>query len=104
MWKPQITIEAVDDPADAKRHWAQREQFDRNCQWLENHWPELVPRAYGKFLAVANQEAFLADSPEEAWSWAEQTHPEDRGPVVQYVMPVKGPRCYAHQWIVADLQ
>jgi hypothetical protein len=92
MWDPRISIEEVDDPAEIERHRAQLEQFARNSRWLEAHWPELLPHAYGKFLAVAGEEAFLADSPEDAWAWAQRAHCEDRGPVVQYVMPAKGPR------------
>jgi len=51
-----------------------------------------VPQARGKFLAVAGQEAFLADTAAAAWAWVEARHPEDDGAVVQYVRPQQGPR------------
>jgi hypothetical protein len=56
-----------------------------------------VPRVAGGLnprLAVAGQEPFIADTPEEAWAWVDATHPEDDGAMVQYVRPEKGPRIY----------
>jgi hypothetical protein len=58
----------------------------------------LLPRAYGKFLAVAGQEAFLADTPEEAWALARAAHPDDDGAFSRYVRPPGGPRIYANRW------
>jgi hypothetical protein len=46
-------------------------------------------------LAVAGQEPFIADTPEEAWAWADTTHPEDDGAIVQYICTEMGPRIYA---------
>lgn len=103
MWDPQITIEVVTDPAAIEKHREQREQFVRNSEWLQAHWPNLMPQAAGRFVAVAGQEAFLASSADEAWAWVERVHPDDRGPVVQYVLAGKGPRSYAHRWFVVDV-
>jgi hypothetical protein len=52
---------------------------------LQAHWGDVLPQARGKFVAVANQEAFIAATPAEAWAWAEATHPEDNGAIVHYV-------------------
>ncbi len=104
MWDPNITIEEVTDPAEVARNQEGREHFRRNADWLQAHWPDLLPRAGGKFLAVAGQESFLADTPDEAWAWATTRHPEDKGPLVQYVLPTKGPRSYAYRWCVADVR
>jgi hypothetical protein len=103
-WGPQITIEEVNDPVEVERHREQREHFRRNADWLQAHWPDLLPQARGKFLAVAGQEARLADSPEDAWAWAASHHPEDKGPLVQYVLPSQGPRSRAYRWCVADVR
>ena len=94
MWDPKITIEFVNDPAEAERHWEARAHYDRNSNWLQNHWPELLPQARGKILAVAGQEAHVAETPEEAWKWTKEHHPEDKGPIVQFVFTNVGPRCY----------
>lgn len=48
----------------------------RNEEWLEAHWAEVLPQARGKFLAIAGQEAFIADTPAEAWAWVDAVHPE----------------------------
>jgi hypothetical protein len=104
MWDPQFTIEEVTDPAVVERHREQAEHFARNSRWLEEHWPDLLPQACGRFVAVAGQEGFVAESAAEGWSWAERVHPEDTGPLVQYVFPNRGPRSYAHRWILADLR
>ena len=54
------------------------------------------PQARGKFLAVVGQQAFVAETPEEAWALAKAAHPEDDGAISQYVRPEQGPRIYAH--------
>lgn len=92
-----LILEEVNDPVEAERCRAQLERFRRNSKWLETHWPELLPQARGKHIAVAGQEAFIADSPEEAWAWAKAKHPEDDGAFTQYVIPHRGPRIYAHR-------
>jgi hypothetical protein len=96
MSESPLTIEAIDDPAEVARHREQWERAQRNWDWLRAHWADLLPQAFGKFLAVAGQEAFLADSLEEALRWARTAHPDDTGRLVQYVLPPRGPRCYAH--------
>ncbi len=103
MWNPNIIIEEVNDPVEISRHREIAEAFERNSNWLQANWQNLMPQARGKFLAVAGQEAFLADTPEEAWSWSEQHHPEDKGPIVRYVIEKEGPRIYVGRWGVVDL-
>lgn len=93
-----LIIEEVNDPeADASMR-ASLERHRRNSEWLQAHWADVLPQARGKFLAVANQEPFLADTPEEAWNWVRITHPEDYGTaVIRYIRKDLGPRIYAHQ-------
>jgi hypothetical protein len=93
---PKFLIEEVTDPDEIARHKAQRERARRNRDWLQAHWPDLLPQARGKFIAVAGQEAFIADSPEEAWQMAKAAHPDDDGAIDQYVRPELGPRIYAY--------
>jgi hypothetical protein len=95
MNEPRIVIEEVDDPEIVARVRSQHAQARRNGEWLQAHWADVLPEARGRFLAVAGQEAFIADTPEEAWALARSTHPEDQGAFVEYVRPERGPRIYA---------
>ena len=97
MLGDRLILEEVNDPAEAARCRAHLEAFQRNSEWLETRWPELLPQARGRHLAVAGQEGFIADTSEKAWAWAEAKHPEDNGAFVRYVIPEKGPRIYAHR-------
>jgi hypothetical protein len=95
--KSDFVIEAVDDPTGAGPIRDQIERGRRNMEWLSNHWEDVLPRARGRFLAVAGQEAHMADSPDAAWAWAQAAHPEDDGALVQFVPARQGPRIYAHR-------
>ena len=97
MSEPRFIIEEVTDPEAIARARAQDERARRNDEWLQAHWPEIVPKARGRFLAVAGQEAFIADTWEEAWAMAKAAHPEDDGAHLQYVIAERGPRIYAHR-------
>jgi len=88
-------VQIATDPAEFARGQQQHRQASQNMDWLAAHWDELLPQAFGKFLAVAGQEAFLADDPQEAYAKASAAHPEDLGVFVQYVSPYKGSRCHA---------
>jgi hypothetical protein len=90
-----ITIGSIDDPTEAAAIRARIEQGERNAKWLGEHWPDLLPQARGKFVAVASQEAHIAESSAEAWAWAKANHPADKGALVQYVRTETGPRIYA---------
>jgi hypothetical protein len=93
-YQARVVVQEVTDAAQIARCRAQHERAQRNSEWLEAHWPELLPKARGKFLAVAGMEAFLADTPEAAWTWATTKHPEDDGAFVRYIRPQQGPRIY----------
>jgi len=96
MNENQLIMDLVDDPAEITRTHAQHERANRNDEWLQMHWGDVLPQARGKFLAVAGQEAFIADTFEEAWAKARAAHPDDDGALCQYVFPSRGPRIYAH--------
>src|SRR2546425_1038580 len=99
----QLIIEEVTDPAEIARSRARHEQFQRNVNWVQAHGADLLPQALGKFLVVAGQEAFLADTPEEAIAWAKRARPEDEAPFFQYVRPERGPRIYGNRWPMGPL-
>lgn len=98
MTQPKFVIEEVTDPEHLARVRAIDEQHKRNSDWLQGHWADVLPQARGKFLAVAGQEAFIADTIKDAWAWVDAKHPEDGGAFVRYVRPEKGPRIYVDRW------
>jgi hypothetical protein len=104
MSEPQFTIEEVTDPAEIARSRAQDERFKRNSDWLQGHWADVLPQARDKFLAVAGQEAFIADTPEEARALARAAHPDDNGMFSLYVPRAGGPRIYASRWRVVAVR
>jgi hypothetical protein len=77
------------------------EEVERFAGWLEQHWSELLPRARGKFIAVAGSEGLVADTVQAAWAWIAKNHPSDGGAFVRYVPAVPGPRIYANRRYVA---
>jgi uncharacterized protein YbdZ (MbtH family) len=74
-------LERADDLAARarERQRALSEQADRNYQWLKAHWAEILPQSRGKAVAVAGQEAFVADTEEDAQTLAQAAHPDDEG-------------------------
>src|SRR5262245_2125011 len=94
--EPKFVIEVVTDPAESERFRIAHERARQNLAWLQAHWGDLLPQARGKHVAVAGQEAFIADTAQAAWEWARRAHPEDTGAVVRYVRPTLGPRVYDH--------
>src|SRR3954447_21684348 len=94
---PELTVEVGPPPADPAPILARMERSRRNSQWLQAHWGDLLPQAVGKYVAVAGEEAFIADTPQEAWAMAKRAHPEDDSTTIHYVNPHRGPKIYAHR-------
>jgi hypothetical protein len=94
---PSLTLKEITDPAECDRVRTAIEAHRRNADWLQGQWPNLLPQARGKRVAVAAQEAFIAETSEEALAWIRSRHPDDPGAFVQYVPPTEGPRIYAHR-------
>lgn len=103
MSDSSFLIEEVDDPVEVARRRAQDERAKRNSDWLQSHLSDLLPRARDNFLVVAGEQAFIADTPEVAWSLAREAHTEDDGALGRYVFPREGPRMYSTRWSVASL-
>jgi hypothetical protein len=95
--EPQVVITEITDPQRLAEGRAVDEQTRRNGDWLQTHWSEVLPQARGKFLAVAGQQPFIADTMEEALALARAAHPDDRGLLLQYIRTTRGPRIYAHR-------
>jgi hypothetical protein len=93
----KITMEEVTDPKEIAQSQAQHERHRRNVDWLESHWDDVLPQARGRFVAVANQQAFMAETSGEAWAWIDAHHPGDNGGFVHYVPTHTGPRNYPYR-------
>ena len=89
-------FEEESDPQLIARHHTQDERHRRNLAWLESHWDQLLPQARGHFLAVANEQAFIAESADAAWDWIYVNHPNDTGAFVQHVAAKPAMRIYAN--------
>jgi len=95
--RSQVTIEDVTSPQEIARHRAQDQRHARNLKWLESHWSDL-PNAPGRYVAVAEEQPFVADTAAAAWDWVWSEHPHDDGAVVMRVPAEKGWRIYANRW------
>ena len=92
-----ITVEEVAESEETARMRKALDQAEQNMNWLQSHWQDLLPGVLGKFLAVAGQEAFIADSSEKAAAMARAAHPDDRGLLLHYISPERGPRIYGNR-------
>ena len=95
MWDSKIRLDQLDELLQDSDRRAHRDRARQNWEWLQAHWSELTSRAHGKFLAVAGQEAFVAESLPEALAWVRAMHPDDTGHIVEFVPPPAGPRIYS---------
>lgn len=94
----EIVMEDVSDPQEIARAHSQFAQAELNSRWLEAHATEIYLRHRGKFIVVAGEELFVADTPEEATALARAAHPDDEGSIIRYIYPTKTSRIYANHW------
>jgi hypothetical protein len=96
---PKLTVKLGGPPTatEAEAIHKRQERARRNSQWVQIHWDQLLPQALGKYVAVAGEEAFIADTPQQAWAWAAEKHPQDDTATVQFVDPRQGPKIYAYR-------
>jgi hypothetical protein len=90
----KVTFEEL-SPEEAARFRARQERFRRNTAWLQAHAAEVYGHR-GKYVCVAGQQAFVADTAEEAVAQARAAHPEDDGYFVHFVPKERAARIYAH--------
>jgi len=82
----------VKELAETRR---QREQFDRNSEWLQAHISEIYAKHRGKCICIAGQELFVADTAKDAAAEATAAHPDDGGWFTRYIPKEKVARIYA---------
>jgi hypothetical protein len=99
-----IVMEEVSDPRALAQARAQRQRFDRNAAWFQAHATEVYPKYRGKYLCIAGEELFVADTAEQALAMAAAAHPDDDGSFVLYVPREKVARIYADRGRVVPLR
>lgn len=93
----KIVMEEVSDPQEVARARLQFAQAELNSDWLQAHATEIYAQHRGKFIVVAGEELFVANTPEEATALAKAAHPDDEGSIIRYIYPKKMARVYANQ-------
>lgn len=97
-----VVMEEVTDPVQIAEAKAQGERFDRNLAWLQAHADEAYAHL-GKYICIAGEELFVADTAEAVLALAKAAHPEDDGRFTLYVPRERMARIYAHPRPVAPL-
>ena len=92
---PAIVMQEVTEPQELAEARARRNRFDRNEAWLQARAAETYKCHRGRYICIAGEELFVADTPEAAYASAKSAHPEDDGLFVRYIPKEKLPRVYA---------
>ena len=74
-WGVPVVMEEVTDPEIIAKSIALRRAFRKNVDWFDAHRDELIPQALERFLAICEEEPFIASTPEEARKLALAAHP-----------------------------
>src|SRR5438128_6789095 len=96
---PLVMVE-VTDPVEIVKIRAQRERFRKNSDWLQAHVPQVYAQHRGKYICVAGQELFVADTAPQVVAMARKAHPEDDGLLLRHIPREKMERVYAHSGAV----
>lgn len=94
--RPVIEVFELTDPVELEQARLQRAQFDKNSEWLQQHFDEVYrPENRGKIVCIAGEEAFFGDAVEEVEARATATHPDDKGSFMRYIPRQKMTWIYA---------
>jgi hypothetical protein len=77
--------EVILTPAELAKVNERWQRYDRNAAWLQAHAHDVYSQNRGKYICIAGQELFVADSVQEVLKLANQAHPEDDGRYLRYV-------------------
>ena len=89
-------MEEVTDPQQLAEARARRARFDRNEAWLQTHVAEIYRCHRGKYVCIAGEELFVADTPQEIDRLVSEKYPDELAHV-RYVQREKRDRIYACQ-------
>ena len=90
-----IIMSEVTDPVELASSRAMFARADRNSAWLQTHVPEIYSQHRGRFICVAGEELFVADTVAEVMALATAAHPEDDGAILRYILKEKREMIYA---------
>jgi hypothetical protein len=93
---PVLMVTEITDPDELARADAQDDLFGRNLSWFQEHSEEISALHRGRWICIAGQELFAADTSREAISLARAAHPEDDGRFTYRVPEEKAVRIYAN--------
>lgn len=80
-----MVMQEVTDPLELEDARARREQFDRNVAWLQAQASKVYSMNRGRYICIAGQELFVADTARQALALGAAAHPDDRGSFVRYI-------------------
>lgn len=80
--QPEITMRIVTDPVEIATNRARWEKSERNSAWFEKRSGDIFDQNPGKYICVAGEELFVADSALEAKALGRAAHPDDDGSFV----------------------
>jgi hypothetical protein len=98
-----ISVSEVTDPVELAKSRALFARAQLNSNWLQAHVPEIYAQHRGKFICVAGQELFVADSVKEVMAMAKAAHPEDDGAILRYILKEKRDMIYVITGTMASL-
>ena len=98
-----IVMSEVTDPIELAKAQAQNERADRNSAWLQAHVPEIYSKYRGRYICVAGEELFVAETVAEVMALAKAAHPEDDGAILRYILKEKREMIYAACRALASL-
>ena len=98
-----LVVERLTDGEELAAFRAQMARLAKNSAWLQAHAAEVYANHRGKFIAIAGQELFVADTMQEAMTQACAAHPDDDGILTQYIPRERGARVYADRRVLAPL-
>ena len=90
-----IQMEEVTDASELADARKQRDQFDRNSEWLQAHVSDVYSEHRGKCICIAGEEVFVAGTASAAIAQATAAHPDDEGWFTRYIPKEKVARIYA---------
>jgi hypothetical protein len=96
--------EVILTPAELAKVNERWQRYDRNAAWLQAHAHDVYSQNRGKYICIAGQELFVADSVQEVLKLANRAHPEDDGRYLRYIPRENIPRIYANQRQVVPMR
>ena len=75
-------------PEAIRKFFAPGSPFAKNRRWFEEHAAEIKQQHREKWVSVAGEELFVADTEKAAIEAARAAHPEETGPTItRYILP-----------------